>query len=96
MADVTVTHESEDQSGRYSATLDGEDAGHLDWIGRGEDVRVATHTLVPNSMRGKGIAGKLVDALIADAKSEGFRIVPQCSYVEAQFRRHPEWASLRA
>ncbi|MEO1968948.1 MAG: GNAT family N-acetyltransferase [Sphingomonadaceae bacterium] len=96
MADVTVTHEGNDERGRYSAKLDGEDAGHLDWIGRGEDVRVATHTLVPDSMRGKGIAGKLVDALIADARNEGFRIVPQCSYVDAQFKRHPEWVSLRA
>ena len=51
---------------------------------------------MPHEARGKGIAAALVDALIADARAEGFRIVPQCSYVEAAFRRHPEWADLLA
>ena len=32
---------------------------------------------------------------IAAARAEGFKIVPLCSYVEAQFRRHPEWEDLR-
>ena len=45
---------------------------------------------------GKGIAGALVAALIDDARKEGFKIEPSCSYVEAAFRRHPEWADLRA
>ncbi len=38
----------------------------------------------------------LVEALIEDARSEGFKIIPTCSYVAAQFDRHPEWADLRA
>lgn len=45
---------------------------------------------------GRGVAARLVDALIADARKFGFRIVPQCSYIDAAFRRHPEWADLRA
>ena len=47
-------------------------------------------------MRGGGVAQLLVEALVADAREQGFRIVPQCSYVAAQFRRHPEWADLLA
>ena len=45
---------------------------------------------------GKGIAAKLVDALIDDALDKGFKIIPSCSYVAAQFDRHPEWEDLRA
>ncbi|MBW3166808.1 GNAT family N-acetyltransferase [Qipengyuania flava] len=58
--------------------------------------RDAEHTLVPARMRGQGVAAKLVAALIADARSENFTIIPSCSYVAAQFDRHPEWADLRA
>jgi predicted GNAT family acetyltransferase len=47
-------------------------------------------------MRGRGVAQFLVEALIADAREQGFRIVPQCSYVAVQFRRHPEWVDLLA
>jgi predicted GNAT family acetyltransferase len=54
------------------------------------------HTGVPPEYGGRGIAAKLVNRAIEDAREEGFRIVPLCSYVAAQFRRHPEWADLRA
>lgn len=54
------------------------------------------HTGVPPEYEGRGIAAKLVNRAIADAREQGFKIVPVCSYVAAQFRRHPEWADLLA
>ena len=85
-----VTH------GEYLAHVPGSDAtGKLTWTLR-DGVRHAEHTLVPNELRGRGIAGVLVDALIADARREGFKIAPDCSYVANKFAEHPEWADLRA
>ena len=37
-----------------------------------------------------------VDALVSDARAQGFRIVPQCWYVEKKFDENPDWADLRA
>jgi hypothetical protein len=97
MAEVSITHEDHGDHGRYVAEVAGsEETGHLDWEARGEDVRVATHTIVPPPIGGRGVAAKLVETLVADARVHGFRIDPQCSYVEALFRRHREWADLRA
>lgn len=97
MAEVTITHQDRGDSGRYVATLaDSEHSGHLDWEARGEGVRAATHTIVPPAIGGRGVAARLVEALVADAREQGFRIDPQCSYVEAMFRRHEDWADLRA
>jgi predicted GNAT family acetyltransferase len=60
-----------------------------------EDGRmIFTHTFVPPELRGRGIAEKLVRAGLALAQSEGRRVVPQCSYVEAFIRRHPEYQGL--
>ena len=42
-------------------------------------------------MRGMGIAKAMVERLIADARSEGFKIFALCPYVRSQFDRHPEW-----
>lgn len=85
-----VTH------GEYFAKIAGESAtGKLTWTLR-DGARHAEHTFVPEDLRGRGIAAQLVDALIGDARREGFKIVPACSYVEAAFRRHPEWSDLRA
>ncbi len=93
---IEITHAGSEARGEYQARVPGSDAvGRLTWVARG-GARIADHTLVPTEIGGRGIAAALVEALIADARSEGFTIVPACSYVEAQFRRHPEWADLLA
>ena len=98
MSDSQVTIERTESAaqGAYTATIPGTDTkGELTWTSQ-DGVRSANHTFVPNEMRGKGIAAKLVDALVADAREYGFKVKPACSYVEAQFKRHPEWSDLRA
>lgn len=95
-ADVTITHMAQGARGEYHARVEGSDAiGRLTYSQQG-DIVTADHTLVPPEIGGRGIAAQLVEALIADARKIGFRIVPACSYVEVAFRRHPEWADLRA
>ena len=96
MDEVTITRHDTAGGGEYRAHVPGSTAiGRLTWVTHG-DVRVADHTLVPPAIGGRGIAGKLVEALVADARAQGFRIVPECSYIAAAFKRHPDWADLLA
>ncbi|ABD27701.1 conserved hypothetical protein [Novosphingobium aromaticivorans DSM 12444] len=96
MPDITITHLDQGARGEYHARVEGSEAiGRLTYQRQGDTV-IADHTLVPTEIGGRGVAARLVDALIADARKFGFRIVPQCSYIDAAFRRHPEWADLRA
>jgi len=94
--EVSITRHGDGRRGEYHAHVTGAKAiGRLTWKERG-GVRVADHTLVPKEIGGRGVALKLVEALVADARQQGFRIEPACSYVAAQFDRHPDWADLRA
>lgn len=96
MIEVTISRHGSESAGEYHAHLPGETAiGRLTWVTRG-GARVVEHTLVPRAIGGRGVAGKLVEALIADAREQGFKVVPACSYVAAAFERHPDWAALRA
>ena len=93
---IEVFREDETSHGAYRADVPGSARqAELTWVASGP-LRIANHTYVPPEARGKGIAAALVEALVADARELDFKIVPQCSYVEAAFRRHPEWADLRA
>lgn len=93
---LEITRHGDGDSGEYRAHLpDSDHTGKLTWVKRG-DTRVAEHTLVQREIGGRGVAAELVKALVADAREQGFTIVPQCSYVEAKFDEHPEWADLRA
>ena len=85
-----VTH------GDYVAKLDASDGqAKLSWTDRG-GIRHAEHTFVPPEARGKGVAEELVKALVADAREHGFKIAPDCSYVERYFDRHRNLSDLRA
>ena len=97
MADsIAVTRENETTHGAYKAPVPGSSReAELTWGAPG-DTRIANHTYVPRRSTERGIAAALVDALIEDARKEGFKIEPSCSYVEAAFRRHRGWADLRA
>ena len=93
--DLEISHERSGAFGRYWAPLaDGLEAEMTYRFAN--DVMVINHTGVPPAFEGRGIALKLVKRAIADARKDGFKIVPQCSYVAVQFRRHPDWADLLA
>lgn len=96
MDDVTITRHDQGGAGEYHAELAGSpQIGRLTWVERG-GARVVEHTLVPDEIGGRGVAARLVEALVADAREQGFKIVPQCSYVAVAFKLHPEWADLVA
>jgi predicted GNAT family acetyltransferase len=50
----------------------------------------------PESMRGTGAAAALVEHMISDVRANGFKIIPICPYVQAQYTRHPEWTDTPA
>ena len=94
--DITISRQAAADHGEYRAHVAGHaEIGRLTWRAAG-DVRVADHTLVPSAIGGRGVAARLVEALIADAREQHFRILPACSYVAVAFDRHPEWTDLRA
>ena len=73
--------------------------GHADseltFARTGANTMVADRTYVPDSLRGKGIAKLLVDRLIADARVNGWKVVPACSYVQVVFDRDASLADIR-
>jgi len=96
MEGTVITRHDQGARGEYRAAVPGTDTvGRLTYQRRGTTL-VADHTLVPPEIGGRGVAAMLVEALVADARAAGERIVPQCSYVDAWFRRNPDQADVRA
>lgn len=81
--------------GRYVTTIDGHEA-ELTFVRHPGGVLFADHTGVPEALGGQGVGKALVQRLVSDARALGLKIAPACSFVEAQFRRNPGWADLRA
>ena len=75
-------------AGRFTADVDGHRC-EADYQLR-DGVMHLVHTGVPRALQGRGIAAALVDAALAEARLQGWRVRPVCSYVRAHMRRHPE------
>jgi uncharacterized protein len=54
------------------------------------------HTVVPESLRGRGIARELVEFALAAARERGLKVVPQCEVFFAYMRKHAETHDLLA
>ncbi|NPD15291.1 N-acetyltransferase [Xinfangfangia sp. D13-10-4-6] len=91
MADFEIHHETSNDQGRFVICKDGDEA-ELTFTRRSPGVVSADHTGVPDSFHGTGAGKALVEALVKDARENGYRIVPLCTFVDAMRRRHPEWA----
>lgn len=77
--------------GRYVLTRDGAEA-ETTFSVLSESRVIADHTDVPDVMRGTGAGAALVAYMVEDARANSFRIIPLCPFVNAQRRKHPEWA----
>jgi len=77
---------------RFETTIDG-NLSKLDYIQNGKNF-VISHVGVHPSLRGQGVAGKIVEAGLEYARENSFRVIPMCSYAAAYIRRHPEHADL--
>lgn len=61
-----------------------------------DGVVVLEHTEVSESLRGQGIARKLVEAAVAWAREKKLKLRPVCPFARAVFDRVPEFSDVRA
>lgn len=88
-----MTHERGATKGRFVIRRGSEEA-ELTYSVTTPTLVIADHTGVPDSFRGTGAGGALVEALVAAARADGFKIVPLCPFVNATRKKHPEWADV--
>ena len=60
---------------------DGEDA-EIVYDHRRKDDIVIERTFVPEAMRGRNIAGQLLQRVVEMAREEGLKIIPECAYAQ--------------
>ena len=80
---------------RFELTLEGKLA-LLEYVEQGGNLLIFTHTFVPHELRGQNVAARLTRYALEDARRQGKKVVPQCSYVAAYMERNKEYADLRA
>ncbi len=79
---------------RYVLRIDGRIASVVDYTVLGDALSM-TRTFTNPDLRGRGLAGKIVEYAVDDIeKNTNYHVVPMCWYVAQWFEQHPERASL--
>jgi uncharacterized protein len=79
-----------DNAGRSRFEL--EEAGHLAYADYRRDAGRLTiaYVFAPPELRGTGAAGRLMEGVLAAARTAGETVNPLCSYAAAYIRRHKD------
>jgi NAD+ kinase len=91
VSDATVVDSFEES--RYEILLGGEVAGMLHYRRHGDLVELA-HTEIDQAFEGRGLAGRLASAALADARARSTPVRVICPFVQSYLQRHPEYADI--
>lgn len=95
--ELTVEREDGGAHGRYVIRLPGGLEAEMTYRYSGDGSAISIdHTFTPRAFRSRNVAAMLMERAVADARRDGIKIRPECSYAVVQFRRHPEWGDLLA
>ena len=92
---MTYDIRNNENESRFETTVDGHTA-FVEYEMEEPGMIVYTHTLVPDELSGRGIAGELAKHVLDHARAQNLKVVPQCAYIAAWIQRHPDYADLIA
>ena len=92
---MNIEHEQGEAEGRFLIRGEDEVLAFIHYA-RAGDVLRADHTYVSETLRGQGVAGALLRAVVDYARAHRARIEPVCSYVVRAFERDSSLGDLRA
>lgn len=78
----------------YAVDSDGKRVAELTFHPISGDIVEIDHTFVDDSLRGQGVANRLVNAAVTQIAEQKKKIIPTCSYAAHWFSTHPEYQYL--
>jgi len=87
---LDITH---NQAAKRFETSINDQTGYISYQERG-DTLVYDHTIVPQSLGGRGVGSALVKHALDYAREHNKKVVPQCSFVASYINKHPDYQDL--
>ncbi len=86
---IEVLHRESGNRGAFYVERDGKRLAMMTYSRSAPDLVIIDHTEVDDSLRGLGVARKLLDAAVAWARDTKTRVLATCPYAKAQFEKDP-------
>jgi hypothetical protein len=93
MSGETISHDAKRR--RYSLVIDGTEA-YLTYERPADGRMHIIHTIVPDSLGGRGLGKRLVTRAVEDAIAAGNKVSSACWFATALIEKKPVWSAQTA
>jgi predicted GNAT family acetyltransferase len=91
-----VTEEVRDNSAEHRFELTVGDKVAVAYYELANGVMTFTHTEVPQALSGQGIASRLMQGALQQARGRGLKVASKCPFVSAYLGKHREFGDMIA
>ena len=91
---MEIKHQENQQKGKFYYEVAGTQLAEMTYTYARNDRIIIDHTEVDNSLRGKGVGYKLVEASVEFARENNISILPLCPFANAVFRKKKEYSDV--
>jgi predicted GNAT family acetyltransferase len=88
---MEVKHQQNGNRGRFYIEENGKAVATMTYVFSGDTKFIIEHTVVDESQSGKGLGKMLVKAAVEFARSNHYKILPDCPYARAVIEKTPEY-----
>lgn len=88
---MTVIQEDNGKKGVFYVDVDGKRVALMTYTWAGSDKIIIDHTEVGDSLRGKGIGYKLVEAAVGFFREKNLKVIPLCPFAKSVFDKTPDY-----
>lgn len=88
---MEIKQEDNGKKGKFYYEENGTQLADMTYTYAGPDKIIIDHTGVDDSLRGKGVGYKLVEASVQFARDKEIKILPLCPFAKAVFTKKAEY-----
>ena len=91
---MEIQREDDQKKGKFYYEENGQQLAKMTYTYAGDDKIIIDHTEVDDSLRGKGVGYKLVEASVNFAREKSISILPLCPFAKAVFKKKSEYSDV--
>ena len=84
---MEIKQDENQKKGKFYYEEEGKQLAEMTYTYAGDDKIIIDHTEVDDSLRGKGVGYKLVEAAVHFARENNISIMPLCPFAHAVFKK---------
>lgn len=87
---MEIQHQFDGRRGSFFIEEDDKRLAEMVYVMAGPKKMIIEHTEVDESLAGKGIGAKLLEALVDFVRKEGVKVIPLCPFANATFKKRKD------